>query len=477
MLVKRCIPKKYESLSSYIKRVAEANYCNQFKIKSLWKIPSHWSAARVNCNLTDQTCRAIKETANLTLEIVKALDIDHFGDDVWKCTSDNYLQIDRSNFVNDTKTKFCPQCLKENHYHKLFWQLKDILVCLEHHIALIECCVNCGSNVKVEDVIDGFCSKCGVNLEDAERKVCSENIITSNQVHLYKAYGIKLFDETEKTYDCADPDIKYYLHLYNFIFNYIIGNKRYFYRISNNMNIIKLNEYSEELQAAASVEKIIENSPAAFISLLDDILGAIKHKSFTNASDYILNPVMLIKDLKLGAFQRSYKYQSLFIAVKDYFNNHEKLTQFVKRFGDDIIGDKYITTKKAHFLLGIPEPDLKRLFRCFNSHEILDNPFSEMYRVFCFLDIQELYLFINCLSNLIEIVDDIHIDMGYSWFKSFRNFKETRHEIVDYAELYNFVICNRIKIYSIKYKAFHIDKLYLKTHLNEYSYQGYKELL
>ncbi len=459
-------PYRYESLSNYIKRIAEANYCSQLQIRSLWKIPNHWSSARVNCNLTEQTCRAVEESVNLTVEKVKALGIDQFGDDVWKYASENYFQIDKSNFVSETKTKFCPQCLKKNHYHKIYWQLKDILVCLEHNIALIGSCVNCGSDIKVEDVIEGFCSKCGVNLENAVQKVCSEDLITSNQVHLYKAYGIKYFDETDKVYDCTDPDFKYYLHLYNFVYNYIVGNKKYFYDISKNINIIKFNNYLEELQAAASAEKIIENSPTALISLFDEALELIKYKSFSNASDYILNPVMLIKDLKINAFQKSITYKSIFSAVIDYFNNQEELTQFVKRFGDIIICDRYISTKNVHFLLGIPEPDLKRLFRCFKANEIFKGYLIKEYRIYSFMDIHDLYLFINSLSNLIEIVGDVHIEVGYSRYTSFRKFKQMQHGTVDYSELYERVIRNKIKIYSVKYKAFHIDKLYLQININ-----------
>ena len=102
-LLARPRPYWYESLSSYIKRVADDNYCSQFQIKSLWKIPYYLSSAKINCNLTEQTYRAIKESMSLTSEKVKALGIDQFGDDVWKCTSENYLQVDRSNFVNETK--------------------------------------------------------------------------------------------------------------------------------------------------------------------------------------------------------------------------------------------------------------------------------------------------------------------------------------------------------------------------------------
>ncbi len=204
-LLNRPRPSKYQSLASYIRKVSDANHCESLSwMKSLWGISKgSITLEKMNCDIADITIKAIKEYIDITDEELRTISIDQFGVGLWISSNKNGVQVDRSNFVNEKHTKFCPKCLEEQSYHKIYWQLKDILVCLDHNTILIEKCENCDSKIVVEDVINGFCSKCGFNLKACLQLKCNDNQIIRNQIRLYMAYGIEhkhVYDEIEKVF-------------------------------------------------------------------------------------------------------------------------------------------------------------------------------------------------------------------------------------------------------------------------------------
>ena len=456
-LLARPRPYRYESLSSYIKRVAYDNYCSPSWIRELWEISYFTTTSRANCNITDQTFNAIKNTIDISDQEIRTIDINQFGVGLWESNDENYLQINKKYFIDENNTKFCPKCLEEQNYHKIYWHLKDILVCLEHNLELIDKCVNCGFHLRVENVIDGICQKCGFKLKNSKHIKCNEDLILRNQIHLYTAYGIEYYGNKSKVDSSIDHDMKYYLYLYNFIYNFIVENKNYFYNVSKSKYIVKIKEYSLDLHAAVCTENIINNLPSTFISLLDDMLKAIEYNGYSKYYEYIFNPAILLDNFKINEFVKSNKYNLLCSYAADYFKKQNKLEQFIKRFGDKGIQGKYITTYDVNNLLGIKRREAKKLYKHFTVHEILDHTYFDYYRNYIFIEVEELYQFINQLSNLIEIVDDIN-----SAFLSLRQLIALIDDkSIGCAEVYDFIISNKIKVYSKKYKKYHIDKLYV----------------
>lgn len=64
------------------------------------------------------------------------------------------------------KLRYCPRCVLENGYYKLFWQINEVSVCLEHKLLLKEKCPRCNMPIPLvtSNSQVGFCSYCGMKL-------------------------------------------------------------------------------------------------------------------------------------------------------------------------------------------------------------------------------------------------------------------------------------------------------------------------
>jgi hypothetical protein len=58
------------------------------------------------------------------------------------------------------KQSFCPECLKENGYHKNIWELLLLVVCPIHNCQMIDKCEGCGKNISPYRQSLLFC-RCG----------------------------------------------------------------------------------------------------------------------------------------------------------------------------------------------------------------------------------------------------------------------------------------------------------------------------
>ncbi|MEG6520850.1 TniQ family protein [Desulfotomaculum sp. 1211_IL3151] len=59
--------------------------------------------------------------------------------------------------------KFCPFCLKEDHYLPINWFLRPCAVCLKHRVYLIDTCTNCNRKLSLTEVMSGLC-RCGQDI-------------------------------------------------------------------------------------------------------------------------------------------------------------------------------------------------------------------------------------------------------------------------------------------------------------------------
>jgi excisionase family DNA binding protein len=67
------------------------------------------------------------------------------------------------NFVLHSRTQYCPLCLKESGYHRIFWDLLPVTVCLKHEVILQSVCPTCKRTVTVNWVLRNKC-ECGEDL-------------------------------------------------------------------------------------------------------------------------------------------------------------------------------------------------------------------------------------------------------------------------------------------------------------------------
>ncbi|KKJ77996.1 hypothetical protein WH95_06220 [Kiloniella litopenaei] len=75
-------------------------------------------------------------------------------------------KLDRE-LVDLSKSKLCPQCLKEEPYHKQVWDLVGYTHCPKHHCALIGVCPTCGRKLSWSRTTLCHC-RCGEELSSVE---------------------------------------------------------------------------------------------------------------------------------------------------------------------------------------------------------------------------------------------------------------------------------------------------------------------
>jgi hypothetical protein len=111
----------------------------------------------------------------------------------------------RAHTWSESDVQFCPLCLKESTYHCVGWMPVAASVCLVHRCLLVRGCPDCRSNLKVRDVLDAICPKCGCELTD----ICVINVAADefglfSQAVIQSWLGIST--QTNITEQCSLPD-------------------------------------------------------------------------------------------------------------------------------------------------------------------------------------------------------------------------------------------------------------------------------
>ncbi len=178
--VVRPIPESGESLTSYFQRVAKANYLSPHE---LWR------------SFTDKNLRYPQSTSADLIDYVPSsvLDLGKFAAQLkadvgaidkltFKVVLEKLLPLGFSDEDMLSKRilssliykhrKFCPECVKENSYYKLIWQIEEVKYCYEHEVELLNSCPKCFTHIPLLGVnsIIGICEKCGFNLTYSETK-------------------------------------------------------------------------------------------------------------------------------------------------------------------------------------------------------------------------------------------------------------------------------------------------------------------
>lgn len=77
-----------------------------------------------------------------------------------------------SNLIEE-KLKYCPYCVKERGYYRLIWQVREVNICIEHRIKLIENCPGCNNSIPIlaKDSEIGICPVCYGSLTDTDSSI------------------------------------------------------------------------------------------------------------------------------------------------------------------------------------------------------------------------------------------------------------------------------------------------------------------
>lgn len=151
-------PERYldESISSYLFRIARANYKSVGVLTaSLGITKAEW----LSNNYSDEQISYIALQLNLNKN---DLFLGTYG------TFNDLLNENSHSYLLRNRMKFCPDCFREKPYHRIMWGLKPITICLQHYCRLIDTCTKCHFPLILDQFMNGFCSRCGYRYHYSE---------------------------------------------------------------------------------------------------------------------------------------------------------------------------------------------------------------------------------------------------------------------------------------------------------------------
>lgn len=166
-----------ECLSSYLQRVSDSNYISSHYLwRHFLKTNSHYPQSSISrlVDVTPSSTIDLSLLSSLLLTSRDALEdltfmqvFRKFGVDINDINHSRIL----SNLI-DTNRKFCPECISENPYFKLIWQVTEIKFCEKHGLELNTKCSNCNNFIPILPNSTDFrrCPTCGFDLSNSPRK-------------------------------------------------------------------------------------------------------------------------------------------------------------------------------------------------------------------------------------------------------------------------------------------------------------------
>lgn len=148
MFLKRPIIQQDESLGSYVCRVSEANYYESIiTLGKLFKF-NHF-------NVTSGSFKKeVLEDLSIYLKI-ESEELEMYTCDFVR----RRLGIKTENYIK-SYIRFCPICISRLGYHKWIWQINYVSVCLEHHIYLVDRCLQCNKRLHLHELLNQGCNNC-----------------------------------------------------------------------------------------------------------------------------------------------------------------------------------------------------------------------------------------------------------------------------------------------------------------------------
>ncbi|SIQ29251.1 TniQ protein [Peribacillus simplex] len=166
---------KGESLTNYLYRLAAAN-----RYPSISYITELINVKWFHLNSNSFPISSINELSKLTLYDYKEL----------YNISLNYYEIQLGMhlgklLVCKNRAKYCPLCINNTIKHKTEWNLHFVNICDEHHLKLIDSCVQCHYPLSISSLMKSECINCGYSLEVSSKP----NTIRESDV-LFKSHLI-----------------------------------------------------------------------------------------------------------------------------------------------------------------------------------------------------------------------------------------------------------------------------------------------
>ncbi|PWW30561.1 TniQ protein [Cytobacillus oceanisediminis] len=149
-------PKKDESLYSFLYRIALANHYEHIG-SMLKEIGTTLYSANCNYLNGDKWERVVLDLLNRMSVNTRSLLLNHFNVSFF---GGKVEEFDYRRVYNQYHVKYCPECLKESFYYRIYWDISLITTCVKHERYLIDRCPKCQKKIRASRIMRDKCT-CG----------------------------------------------------------------------------------------------------------------------------------------------------------------------------------------------------------------------------------------------------------------------------------------------------------------------------
>jgi hypothetical protein len=349
-------PKIYESLYSFLYRTATANHFDHLGSVLKEIGPTIYC---LNCNYIDIN----KNWNNTLMGLIQMTNTDHERltlnqfDDLLMLEDTLGKQQERF-LYHHSNSKYCPECLSENAYHKIFWDVRFVTTCLKHQKYLMEKCPICLKNSRTSRIMQDKCT-CGHRFSEYEN---SDAIPSPIEIRAQECIQSLLLGE-QASVNIDSNEILTKVEYFNFfiLFCHIVDNLKIsgLYDLTNGhtkFNYGMKNNEKKNVSSAnvlATFVHLLITKPKQFLlpvlQRLEDEAEVNKHTKKIKFSLFH----KIINDNSGKLYEEIYK-QSLMNSTNVYINRkqHVKITVEEKQYltFEEVINHYQIPLKRLKFL-------------------------------------------------------------------------------------------------------------------------------
>lgn len=415
--LKHSSPFEYESLYSYIIRLAEEN-----------STPLEWILDELHLRssvfpnnlyyLDNNIIRNISYISSQEENIIRKMTISGFFSE-----QSNKIGSDFNYIISTNNTsKFCPLCLKEHKYQRIYWQFPMLEVCLKHNTVLLSQCPTCKATITSQMIMDGRCS-CGALLDNAKALNCDAPEILQLNKSLYDAYG--LYCTNKGKFFKGLTGIKYIAFIQSLL-ELIKKYQGMLYEIKT----LSYYDYKKfpTLYPYYIINKIINDWPNSLFLVFDYINGfwSRSNKDKFTGCNNIFNPIYAI----YTEIQKYLKHNKQFIFIDkimwQYFLERYNHCYFEKNYKYLLKDKYYLPINCVNNLFNIDNCNSRKFFSVYTIDENDCVKIHDVFKLIAgILKKSELYNYNNDYINiekLIKIFEPFNISL-YDILKIIKNTK------------------------------------------------------
>lgn len=278
---KKILP--FESLLSLVFRLTKANvYEYPGRILNMAESPKNFSTQNKS---SDQNTISILSSLNKCSEAdIFSTTSNRFTKFLSHTTSSTMDSNTIENYVRHSSTQYCPLCVNESNYHRIYWDILPVTICPKHKVLLQSTCPSCDRPVRVYNIMKNKCS-CGKDLlttdpiditpypEAIRNQIFIQNLLEINESR-YSDNAIQ--NVNSPAMELSPPDFFKALKLFSIVLNKLPESSR-FLRLGD-MTSNPLEWINQKREVSSLTNLILINSatsillewPQRFYEFLDE---------------------------------------------------------------------------------------------------------------------------------------------------------------------------------------------------------------